>query len=539
MGKRTICEIAQDYFDYLGRNLPHQCASDEFYFFPRSAQAIRHLAHLDDINPERVQDYISYVQSLLNEISVEDEETLEDEIDRSLVKQSMKCFIREFGDAGVWRKDPTLYVKIPLLATDHIISSKYSAPGRVKDNLLRLFPQIPPFLERAAKNLYTPSELSLEIALAMIGDAVHFYKGDFSAFVLKTLGGDKELLAQNEKVLDAWEEYRRALMQISPEETFAIGDEGLEAIFTISLGYPKTSSEILEVAEGEYRKTREELCALAASVDSKKTWHDIIHREISRSASSPSALMGLYRKEVKKLRRFLYSRDIITFPPGEEVMVLQTPSYLKSLRAAASYRAPLTGEEGEGIFYITPGDKDLKHVAAHCPYLSAHETYPGHHILDHIRIHHPNPIRRQIESALFYEGWACYAEYLLDELGYIENESKRLIGLKRRLWRNLRAELDVKLQTGRITLAEGAKKLEELGFLPGRAARQIRRFALSPGYQSCYAMGLHEMLGLRRQFSLHMTLKEFHDILLAGGQIPFHYCEKRLRRAVLHGDRCE
>ena len=131
-------------------------------------------------------------------------------------------------------------------------------------------------------------------------------------------------------------------------------------------------------------------------------------------------------------------------------------------------------------------------MSGHCPYLSAHETYPGHHILDHIRIHHPNPIRRQIESPLFYEGWACYAEQLLDELGYIRDPRQQLVGLKRRLWRCLRAILDVELHTGKIGLSGGAEKIVELGFSPQAARRQIRRFALTPGYQLCYFMGLYE-----------------------------------------------
>jgi uncharacterized protein (DUF885 family) len=52
--------------------------------------------------------------------------------------------------------------------------------------------------------------------------------------------------------------------------------------------------------------------------------------------------------------------------------------------------------------------------------LTAHETIPGHHFLDSIRRSLKNPIRRQIESPLFYEGWASYAESMLIEYGYLE-----------------------------------------------------------------------------------------------------------------------
>jgi uncharacterized protein (DUF885 family) len=255
--------------------------------------------------------------------------------------------------------------------------------------------------------------------------------------------------------------------------------------------------------------------------------------------------MLLYKKEVKNLRRFFSSQEVITFPFGEKVAVVKTPSYLQSLRATASYRAPITGEaKGPGIFYITPGIDDLQLISSHSPYLCAHETYPGHHILDHLRIHHTNPIRRQIESPLFYEGWACYAEQLLDELGYIGDPRQHLIGLKRQLWRNVRATLDIELQMGKISLAQGAKEIETLGYSSKRAQSQIHRFALTPGYQLCYSIGMQEILGLRKRFSSKLVLKTFHDTLLGGGQIPFHLAEKRLQKHIndkiqMSNDKCQ
>jgi uncharacterized protein (DUF885 family) len=148
--------------------------------------------------------------------------------------------------------------------------------------------------------------------------------------------------------------------------------------------------------------------------------------------------------------------------------------------------------------------------------------------LDNLRINQSNPIRRQIESPLFYEGWSCYGEQLLDDLGYIKDPRRQLVGLKRRLWRTVRAALDVELQTGRISMVEGAERIEKIGFSTKRALRQIRRFALTPGYQLCYFMGNHEILGLRERFFSRLGPKAFHEALLGGGQIPFHLVERRL-----------
>ena len=526
---RDLSRIAEDYFGYMGRHFPQQCASDEFYFFPRSETAIQHLDTLDDLTPEKIQDCVQYVRNLLSEVSSKASENLEEEIDLVLLRQSMGSFVLEFGDAEVWRRDPTLYVKIPLFATGRILSQEGRTPAEVKADLLTLFSQIPPFLQRALKNLSAPPEISVQVALNMTRDALHFYERSIPPFIRERVGEEKELLGKSKSVSEAWEVYMKGLQDLSLSPSFAVGEGGLKEILDTCLVYSKRPDEILETAKIASHETREKLRALSKKIDSRKRW-DLLVYEKRPSITSSSEFMALYENQVKDLRHFFYAQDIISFPRGEEVSVRQTPAYLQSLRATASYSAPLTGNrKSHGIFYLTPGKEDLTKISAHCPYLSAHETYPGHHILDHLRIHHPNPIRRQVESPLFYEGWACYAEQLLDELGYVRDPRQQLIGLKRQLWRNLRAELDIKLQTGRISLEEAAREIIDLGFSRHRAERQIRRFALTPGYQLCYFMGNHEIIRLREQFSSRLGRRAFHDTLLGGGEIPFYLVEMRLK----------
>lgn len=535
--KRPPRQIANEFFEYLGKHLPQQCASDEFYFLPRSETAIKNLTRLDNLTPEKIQTHIEYVRKLLLEIPPEKSENLEDEIDRLFLKQSMESFVREFEDMEIWRNDPTLYIKIPLFATDQLISGLELNPKQIEVELYDLLNQIPAFLRVAGENLQGLSEISCQVGLDMISDAIQFYNHEIRAFCEEKTNRSEALISETQKVLNAWELYRNRLLHLPLRKHFGVGRDSLKEIIAVSLAYTKSPEEILEIAQSSYQETKGKICALARKIDSHKTWQEIIYERPPR-VTLPSALVKLYAREVIDLRAFLYSHDIMTFPGKEKVIILETPSYLHSLRATASYRAPLTGQtKGHGIFYITPGKEDLELISSHCPYLSAHETYPGHHILDHLRIHHPNPIRRQIESPLFYEGWACYAEQLLDELGYIKDPRKQLIQLKRQLWRTLRATLDVKLQTNGMTLARAAEEIQALGFSSERAQRQVRRFCLRPGYQLCYFVGAYEINRLRKKFFSRMGLKRFHDLLLDGGEIPFHLVERRLETLSWDGGR--
>ena len=527
---RSIHSIANDFFHHLGEYLPYHCASDEFYFFPRAEDAVRYLDTLDDLHPEKIKDHIQNGKNLLGELSNKNPDDLESEIDCVLLRQSIQNFVREFGDREVWKTDPMLYIKIPLFAMDYLFSRNRETGNHLKEGLHNIISQIPPYLRLAIKNLCSPPEISLQVAHGMMLSAIQFHNEDVSTFIEERIGGDRGLLAVNRRALEAWEEFDKALTRLPCRKAFAVGEEGLREILDAGLNLNKSPDEVLEIAHEEYQKTRVKIIKLEKKMNGTKNGTSPAGK---KPVSSPEEIIRLYEREVKNLREFFYSQNVMTLPASDKLTFLQTPSYLQSLRVTSSYRAPVTGDKKDrGIFYFTPAKEDLELVASHCAHLVAHETYPGHHVLDHLRIHHSNPVRRQIESPLFYEGWASYSERLLNELGYVWEPYQQLIGLKRQLWRNLRAVLDVKLQTESITPEQAVKEIEALGFSLRRARRQVNRFAISPGYQLCYTTGEHEILKLRKRFSPQFGLKNFHDILLGDGQLPFHLAERIMENSL-------
>ena len=528
---RSASEIASDYFDSIGYCLPYQCASDEFYFLPRSARALDGLGSLDALDPASVKGLIEHVRSLGKELKGVAPIDLEDEIDRSTLRKSIERFIWYFDSARSWRRDPTLYVKIALFAVDEVLSRDFESPDELRQLLASILLQIPGFLRQGIDNMERPSALSVTVASNMTRDAVSFFTGDVIRFIEDRLGKDAVILNSVRTAMDAWRSYAKSLKDVTTDPSFCEGETTLAEMFGIGIDYPRSPSEILAMAEIDYRSTLDKIRTLAKQMDSQKSWQRLVDYE-GVAAEASRGVLEIYRKEVRSLRAFFYTHGALTFPPNEQVKVLPTPSYLRSLRATASYRAPLTGQYGRsGVFFITPGAELRGLILSHLSYLSAHETYPGHHVLDTIRLHHPNPIRRQIESPLFYEGWACYAETLLDELGYTTEAKQHLVQFQRQLWRDLRAVLDVRLQTGAITMAQAAREVEAIGFPPHSATRQVQRFALTPGYQSCYFLGMHEILRLREQFADHLGFKTFHNLLLEGGQLSFDLVKKRMDSA--------
>ena len=165
--------------------------------------------------------------------------------------------------------------------------------------------------------------------------------------------------------------------------------------------------------------------------------------------------------------------------------------------------------------------------------LTAHETIPGHHFLDSFRRKLSNPIRRQIESPLFYEGWASYAESMLIEYGYLTDPMELLVSLKRELWRSARCQIDVGFTIGKLTESTALDLLQTCGFDAAEASRQLDRFRLNPGYQLCYGYGSHEFKQLKKKYGYLLEGRNFYSFLLEGGELPFHLIEKRFENSHL------
>ena len=316
-------------------------------------------------------------------------------------------------------------------------------------------------------------------------------------------------------------------------------DPGLfREILEKGYGWKEGHDHTLEILEQEAARTEKELESLAREIDRQGNWQ-AIYNQMRLPQEALANPVGLYQEEVTRLESLLHDQDLVPLPPRASVRVEPTPPYLEPVRATASYSAPPFPEAAaqggrffvEGVSPEAPPEEQsslLQALHRDYRYLTAHETLPGHHTLDWARLHHQEPVRRQIESALFYEGWACYAEQLVHESSQDPDPVQRLIMVRRQLWRAVRGLIDAGLQTGAVTLEQGTRRLESIGYRPRAARKQARRFTLTPGYQLCYTLGRHCFLDLRRRFVPPLALKTFHTTALAVGQVPFECLDHTL-----------
>ncbi len=538
-----IRKIANEYFSLLARAFPVMCASDEFHFLPRVQRAATYLDRVEELSPLEIAAAIGSVRDFQTQLQQQPSaHDFEEEIDRQFLLHNMAGLLLELEEIQSWRHNPLLYLKIACIGVDHALNKPCSGGAERLHRTAERLVGMKRLLGQASENLRSIPGPYHRASLAMAAD-VHRYLEEIPRDSNGEIRREHLALPCNE-AKEALAVFSERLSRIHPTPAAAVKSVSVEKLVERHFGCTRPLEEIYGLAEEEWRDNQDEMERLRRSINLNLKWHQLYESYLP-STGDELDLLRLYGDEIASLRLLCRRLNLLNGQLDQEVVLAETPTYLRSVRSGASYSTPLTIDPREQAwFYITAGSSFssspmdvLRRQRLHREYrfLSAHETYPGHHLLDSIRRHLDNPVRRQLESPLFYEGWAYYAESILAESGHVRDELELLVDCKRRLWRAARCLIDVGLATHRLANEGAANLLVSVGFEAEEALAQVERFRLNPGYQLCYSLGKYEILDLRRRFASKIGWQRFHQILLEGGEIPFKLASWRFENLVKNG----
>lgn len=536
--KACLKDLAEDYFDFLAKSFPVMCANDEFHFLPRAQAAEKYLDRMENLQKDAIFETISVLKefrSRLDRLSIH-ESDIEGYSDLELLKSNVSSALIELEVYQSWRHNPLLYLKIAFIGLDQAVSKPASCEDERRAGIQARLEGIPRLLRQAMHNLEGMPETYLQAARAVLKDG-RLYLTEISRSQTKKAPLARiKVISKTMDSLNVFDKFLREIIPVHNRIFFipAIKENLKDYYFSF-----RTLPEISQLAEQEMQECLIELKKLGSKVDPEKSWLELYDSYLPDELDKIDT-MSLYGREIESLSLFFQENGFAETEMQTSFELRETPIYFRSIRSSASFSAALNTSAGEkDLFYITtnmPGDenqaeKELQKNRLHREYkfLSAHEVIPGHHQLDYERRKQKNLVRRQIESPLFYEGWASYAETLLSEYGYVEDPLDRLVDYKRRLWRAARCKIDVGINAGILSRKEALQILIEMGFTPGEAERQVNRIQLNPGYQLCYFLGRYEIMNLRRCYEKQLGLSRFHQLLLEGGELPFQLIEKRLK----------
>ncbi len=241
-----------------------------------------------------------------------------------------------------------------------------------------------------------------------------------------------------------------------------------------------------------------------------------------RQEAAVSALEGVHFDVPSEIRKI----TINLAPPG-------TP-------LGAFYQSPSEDfSRPGGVWYSLPDDP---HVPLYEEVSVAyHEGFPGHHLQTGTQMLMGDRLSRLHRTAVWYsgsgEGWALYAERLMDELGYFERPEYVLGMVVSHLLRACRVVIDIGCHVGypvpdsapiaggeQWSFDLGVQVLERLAFQPHEyAVSEVTRYLGWPGQAISYKLGERVILRLResekQRLGERFSTRDFHDRVLEIGPV--------------------
>jgi uncharacterized protein (DUF885 family) len=446
----------------------------------------------------------------------------------------------EVGEPQLHRPDH--YVS-DLLGGAYLLMSRDFAPaGRRAESLLARLRQVPRVLRQAQANLREVHPVIREVATAECRGGIGLFTGMLPAFAAQVPALEAKLNEAGNQAAGALEAFAQFLETELKDRgicDFALGRERFDWRLKHYYQIPYDAETLYETGLELVRQTQREMAELARVIDPNATWQEILERA-KRERPSAGELVEAYRTMTAQARQFIIDREIVPLPPDEELVVEETPPFLRPGMAFAAYSMPGPFEaKPQGFFWVTPIDQSApaeqqeRQLAAHYwPWMKIivlHEAYPGHHVQICWSHRHPSRVRRFAFNILFAEGWTMWCEQMMEEQGWLATPVEKLTRLNAQLWRCCRIVLDTALHTRGMTPAEAIEYLQTTAGLPKAAAATevTGYYCREATVPMSYMMGKQEVLRLlkdcRDQRGAAFRLNEFHRELLSHGTIPFRY----------------
>lgn len=472
----------------------------------------------------------------LDRLSALDAPTLDDEVDRDLVLSQLRGSVA-LAAWPEWRREPAVYLS-PIFASMYAPFQRRlkPEPELVASALLRLA-DVPAVLAACRANL-DPDLAAPLLVKRGLGQA-----RTGRNFLTRTIPSMVEDEVLRAKLAEAAEPAARAFDElVTYLEGFECGGTwrmGEQLYSTLlrereMLGYG--AAELHEKGKAAWAELDARMREVARKVNGSQDWRAAMEFVMDDHPDTLEAMRAEYEAETLRAREFVRDRDLVTFPEGEECLVLPSAEYTRPVLSVAHYLSPppLTSSR-TGIFFVpfTPDDFTPEQVRqrlrtnsrAQMPSISVHEAYPGHHWhLSHLA-GNPSTVRKVFRTPYFSEGWALYVERMLHEQGYFDTPATELAHLDCRIFRAARIVVDTALHCDDMPIEEAETFMATKASLsPGTAQGEVNRYCAWPTQAPSYLTGAIEIERIRESYQ--GPLKEFHDRIAGSGALPLGLAEK-------------
>ncbi|QQV76152.1 DUF885 domain-containing protein [Sphingomonas aliaeris] len=254
-------------------------------------------------------------------------------------------------------------------------------------------------------------------------------------------------------------------------------------------------------------------------------------------------LMAKAKQTLAQATDFVRAKNLVTMPDGP-VRIITMPKFQQGVAVAYCDSPGPLETQLETFYAISPIPEDWTDAQAtsflseYNDYmihdLSIHEAMPGHYL----QIAHGNQYKSVLRAVLgsgpFVEGWAVYAEGMMMDAGYLNDDPLfKLTVLKMRLRSITNSLLDIGIQTEGLTRDQAMTMMMKGAFQQEReASGKWVRASLGSTQLLSYFTGYSEHVAMRdeakKRWGAKFDLKTYNDAVLAHGSPPARYTRQLL-----------
>ncbi len=529
---------------------------------------------LDVVSADERQRQIRFARGYLEQLSEipTDELSRANQVDAELLRNTLEYSIWSTTELQGWAWNPLIYTSLAGGSVYGLLARDFAPLDQRLMNAAARLEQLPRFLEQVRETL-VPERVPEVHAQT----AVRQNRGLLS-IMNEMIRPQLDLLSDSDRsrledAMDtataAVEEHQTWLeneLVPNAKGDFRIGEELFDTKLAYTLHTPLSRQQIRERAEQEYKSVRDEMYKVSkivlADEDPATVFPDDPDEDF-KQATIRAALEVAYRElpgrdeivdvakqQLIETTEFVREKDLVTVP-DDPIEIIIMPEFQRGI-AIAYCDSPGPLDRGQKTFYAVaplPGNWTDEQVESFLREynlysmqdLTIHEAMPGHYLQLALSNRYPSTLRALLYSGPFIEGWAVYAERLMVDAGYLDNDPlMRLTNLKWYLRSITNALMDQAIHVDDMTEDEAMALMVEGGFQEEReAAGKWVRAQLTSAQLSTYFVGYQEHMDLRREmedvWGDEFTSRRYHDEVLSYGSPPVQFVRALMLEETIPG----
>jgi uncharacterized protein (DUF885 family) len=503
---------------------------------------------LDDFSRSGISEQRAFFRDIRDRLQSIQLDSLspEDRADYDMIQDQLALQLLELNHIQSYRHNPTVYVELIGNALFNPFVLEYAPKPTRYGQIIKRLQRVPILIQQARENLTDAPAVWTRVAQQENEGNIELIEHTLRAAAPAELQSDYERAAK--PALDALKTFNEFLKKDLSKQTsgWRLGKEKYDQKFRLFLDVGKTPEQVLSEAETELKSVRDQMAKLAAP----KTIPQALG-EIAAKHPTPENYFAEARRTLQQATEFVREKKLLTLPGRANLQVIETPEFMRGIYAVGGFNAAPALEPQLGAFYwVTPipknwpqerVDSKLREYNTYgLQELTVHEAIPGHYVqLEYANDVQPKGrrlLRNIFGNGPYVEGWAVYAQQMMSDEGYLNNDpALKLTFLKQMLRVISNSILDIKLQTQDMTEPEAMDLMINQAFQEKEeATAKLQRAQLSSCQLPMYFVGWHGWLQAREEYKKRngsaFNLAEFHERALRESAVPLPVLSRLLAK---------